>query len=80
MSEINLKLKTYDQLTMEITTLQLDKYTLQQRIDKAIEYIEDTQTIKDEVFEDEYGIPISIKSKLMVGSETLLDILKGSDK
>ena len=53
---------------------------LKQRIDKAIEYIEDTQTIKDEVFEDEYGIPISIKSKLMVGSETLLDILKGSDK
>lgn len=47
MSEINLKLKTYDELTFEISRLNIDKYLLEQKLEKrekqiqdAIEYIE----------------------------------------
>lgn len=32
MSEINLKLKTYDELTFEITRLNTDKYLLEQKL------------------------------------------------
>lgn len=47
MSEINLKLKSYDELIFEITTLNTNKYLLEQKVknqkevlDKIKEYIE----------------------------------------
>lgn len=34
MSEINLKLKSYDELIFEITTLNTDKYLLEEKLNK----------------------------------------------
>lgn len=51
MSEINLKLKTYDELTFEISRLNIDKYLLEQKlqqkeniIKEVREYIEKVET------------------------------------
>ena len=38
MSELNLKLKTYDQLTFEVSRLNIDKYLLEQKLAQK-EYI-----------------------------------------
>lgn len=50
MSEINLKLKSYDELIFEITTLNTNKYLLEQKVknqkevlDKIKEYIENNK-------------------------------------
>ena len=40
MNEINLVKKTYEELQDEVIKLTTDKFLLQNRIDKAIEYIE----------------------------------------
>ena len=39
MATIDIKLKTYDELTFEIMRLNTDIYLLQQRINEAIEFI-----------------------------------------
>lgn len=46
MNEINLKLKSYDELIFEITRLNTDNYLLQQKLDAIKFYIEQSD-IKD---------------------------------
>ena len=76
MAIIDIKLKTYEQLQFEIMTLITDKYLLQTRINKAIEYIESkiqhrSYKVNDIIRKYDY---------LEMFDETiveLLDILKG---
>ena len=66
MTNIDLKLKTYDELLLEITVLNTDKYLLQQRIDKAIKIIEQ-------------GIDFINPYDANECEKELLNILKGDD-
>lgn len=76
MVNIDLKLKTYEQLQNEIITLNTNNYLkdlkikcLQQRIDKAVEYIENhTENIDRGRYYEDY-----------VETYKLLNILKGGD-
>ena len=52
MSEINLKLKSYDELLFEITTLNTNKYLLEQKLNKQKEILDKIKEIlkKDRVY------------------------------
>ena len=78
MSNIDIKLKSYDELQFEVMTLTTNSYLkdlkikeLQERIDKAIEYIENCNYETEEY----KGYVIAT-----IGTEELLDILKGDNK
>jgi hypothetical protein len=71
MNKINLVKKTYEELQDEVIKLTTDKFLLQNRIDKAIEYINDLHFD----FYD-YECDQLIVGKYMVND--LLDILKES--
>jgi len=45
MSEINLKLKTYDELTFEISRLNTDKYLLEQKLQQKENIIKEVREI-----------------------------------
>ena len=81
MSEINLKLKTYDELTFEISRLNTDKYLLEQKlqqkeniikevreyIKQSGQYLEDIKRFKVDVLEPNYLDILKILDK--VGDE-----------
>ena len=56
MSEINLKLKTYDELTFEISRLNTDKYLLEQKLQQKENIIKEVR----EYIETEY---VQVKNK-----------------
>ena len=43
MSELNLKLKTYDQLTFEVSRLNIDKYLLEQKLEQKENIIKEVR-------------------------------------
>ncbi|MBR2711278.1 MAG: hypothetical protein IKE89_02285 [Bacilli bacterium] len=88
MSEINLKLKTYDELTFEISRLNTDKYLLEQKLQQKENIIKEVREYieNNSLYEEDYDY--DYEENLVVGppnDETarkiLLEILdKGSDK
>lgn len=56
MSEINLRLKTYDELTFEISRLNTDKYLLEQKLQQKENIIKEVR----EYIEKEY---VQVKNK-----------------
>ena len=52
MSEINLRLKTYDELTFEISRLNTDKYLLEQKLQQKENIIKE---VREYIEENEYS-------------------------
>ena len=52
MSEINLKLKTYDELTFEISRLNTDKYLLEQKLQQKENIIKEVREYNERIIKD----------------------------
>lgn len=57
MNEINLKLKSYDELIFEITTLNTNKYLLEQKVNKYKQVLDKIKDITDNILEQFKKIP-----------------------
>ena len=83
MSELNLKLKTYDQLTFEVSRLNIDKYLLEQKLEQKENIIKEVREYIEKNTEEKKswlnGIPDYTVFK--GDAKELLEILdKGSDE
>ena len=73
MNEINLKLKSYDELIFEITTLNTNKYLLEQKLNKQKEVIDKIKEITKENIDDEFYINLTKKEKALYKIHDLLE-------
>ena len=78
MSEINLKLKTYDELTFEISRLNTDKYLLEQKLQQKENIIKEVREYIEQLLE--YKKEDYYKGVSLDYVERILDILKGDLK
>lgn len=62
MATIDIKLKSYNELIFEITKLNTDKYLLQQKIDKAIDFIDNWKKYK----KDKGSVEVSMLDLLYI--------------
>lgn len=75
MNKIKLRLKTYDELVIEITKLQVDNYLLKQEIDKYKSIVDKATKYIEENTETDY-LEYYSGYKNVIESENILGILK----
>ena len=76
MSELNLKLKTYDQLTFEVSRLNIDKYLLEQKLEQKENIIKEVR----EYIQDRYDGEVLTHTFDKDNVGELLEILEKENK
>ena len=80
MSEINLKLKTYDELTFEISRLNTDKYLLEQKLQQKENIIKEVREYIINNYNTELSVDSYYRYKDLVEFNDILQILDKENK